>query len=177
MTLVINLFGGPGSGKSTTAAAIFAALKNRGVRAELVREYVKGWAWEGKAVGRYDQPYICAKQMKEEARLYGKVDVIVTDSPLWLQAYYAEKYAQHLRVTDMIRSFTESASLEGVRQVNYLVIRTKEYDAHGRYETEAQARTIDHEQRAFFEEKGLPLIEAHSSELVDLAVAGLLDGK
>ena len=34
-TLVVNLFGGPGSGKSTGAAYVFARLKMLGYNAEL----------------------------------------------------------------------------------------------------------------------------------------------
>ena len=46
--LVINLYGGPGTGKSTTAAHVFALLKQRDVNAELVREYAKDIVWEGR---------------------------------------------------------------------------------------------------------------------------------
>lgn len=41
MTSVINLIGGPGSGKSTTAAGLFFRMKSMGVRCELVTEYAK----------------------------------------------------------------------------------------------------------------------------------------
>jgi adenylylsulfate kinase-like enzyme len=35
-TVAINFYGGPGSGKSTMAAAVFAELKSRNVEVELV---------------------------------------------------------------------------------------------------------------------------------------------
>ena len=41
-TLVINLIGGPGCGKSTIAAELFSRLKKMGVTCELVTEYIKG---------------------------------------------------------------------------------------------------------------------------------------
>ena len=44
--LVVNLFGAPGSGKSTGAAYIFSQLKIAGVNAELVTEFVKDKVWE-----------------------------------------------------------------------------------------------------------------------------------
>lgn len=47
-TRVITLWGGPGSGKSTMAAEIYARLKRQLCNVEMVREYVKGWAWEGR---------------------------------------------------------------------------------------------------------------------------------
>lgn len=45
-TLVVNLFGEPGAGKSTGAAYVFAMLKMAGVDAELVTEYAKDKVWE-----------------------------------------------------------------------------------------------------------------------------------
>ena len=40
-TIVINLIGGPCSGKSTVAAELFARLKKMGIKTELVSEYIK----------------------------------------------------------------------------------------------------------------------------------------
>src|SRR4051812_8750331 len=91
-TFVVNLFGGPGVGKSTLAAEIFVTLKKRGIEVELIQEYVKAWAWDGKPVGTFDQLYILAKQLKLETRLYGKVDVVVTDSPLLFSPIYERFY-------------------------------------------------------------------------------------
>ena len=45
-TLVVNLFGVPGAGKSTGAAYIFAMLKMYGINAELITEYAKDKVWE-----------------------------------------------------------------------------------------------------------------------------------
>ena len=35
-TLFVNLFGGPGTGKSTLCAAVFSELKRRGIDCEMV---------------------------------------------------------------------------------------------------------------------------------------------
>ena len=56
-TTIINLYGGPGAGKSTSASDLFVILKERGVNAELAREYVKRWAWERRGISPYDQFY------------------------------------------------------------------------------------------------------------------------
>ena len=45
-TLVVNLFGVPGAGKSTGAAHIFSCIKMAGVNAELITEYAKDKVWE-----------------------------------------------------------------------------------------------------------------------------------
>jgi adenylate kinase family enzyme len=47
-TLFVNLFGSPGTGKSTMAASIFAELKWRGVDCEIVTEYAKELTWKAK---------------------------------------------------------------------------------------------------------------------------------
>lgn len=41
MTIYVNLYGGPGSGKSTTAAGVVSQLKLLSINAELVTEYAK----------------------------------------------------------------------------------------------------------------------------------------
>ena len=46
MTKVINLFGGPGAGKSTTAAGLFYEMKVRDIKCELVTEYAKDMTYE-----------------------------------------------------------------------------------------------------------------------------------
>jgi pantothenate kinase len=43
-TTIINVYGGPGAGKSTSAAYLYYLLKVAGKNVELVREYVKDWA-------------------------------------------------------------------------------------------------------------------------------------
>ena len=45
-TLVVNLFAGPGAGKSTGAAYIFSMLKMAGIDTEYVNEYAKDKVWE-----------------------------------------------------------------------------------------------------------------------------------
>ena len=40
-TIVVNLIGGPGSGKSTTAAGLFYNLKKLGINCEMALEYAK----------------------------------------------------------------------------------------------------------------------------------------
>src|SRR5579885_3619982 len=91
-TTIINVYGGPGAGKSTSAAYLYYLLKVAGKNVELVREYVKDWAWEGRKFGAYDEIYFLGKQVRHESMLFGKVDWIVTDAPVYMTAYYASIY-------------------------------------------------------------------------------------
>ena len=44
--IVVNLFAGPGSGKSTTCAGVFSKLKLIGINCEMALEYAKDKVWE-----------------------------------------------------------------------------------------------------------------------------------
>lgn len=134
MTTVVNLFGGPGTGKSTTAAHLFAQLKQRNINCELVREYAKDVVWEGRISLLENQVYIFAKQLKRQVDLVGKVDVIVTDSPLLLSMVYNDDPDLHALVLKEYNKFTN---------VNVMLGREKPYQPAGRVQTEDEARGLD----------------------------------
>lgn len=148
-TLVVNFFAGPGCGKSTTAAQVFAALKLRGVNAELVTEYAKGWAWQQRKIGQLDQFYLFGKQLHRESQLYGKVDVIVTDSPIGIAAFYAYRYCSPA-IASAVKACHAAVRSEAVADyVDIVLQRTKAYNPKGRYETEEEAKQIDSDMRDF----------------------------
>ena len=86
---VINLFGGPGVGKSTAAAGLFYEMKKRQLSVELVTEYAKDMVWEKRWNILDDQLYILAKQHRRIARLaeHG-IEYVITDSPISLGLVY-----------------------------------------------------------------------------------------
>ena len=144
----VNFYGGPGLGKTTTASHIFARLKNTIIhnnlptQIELVQEYVKNWAWEGRKPKGFDQVYICAQQMrKEEIPLRNGVDVVVTDSPLLMQCAYARKYGNSYweALTECVRHFEQAYP-----SIHILLDRgDRPYVAKGRYESHEQAKDMD----------------------------------
>lgn len=146
MTLIVNLYGGPGTGKSTTAAALFALLKQRGHNAELVQEFAKEWAWEGRPIRAVDQFRLFGEQSAREARLWGKADVVVTDSPLLLGAFFARHFKAH-HLADVLESAVQAVAVEaskaGVQYRHVVLTRSKAYNPAGRYQTEEEARAMD----------------------------------
>jgi hypothetical protein len=88
MTKIINVFGGPGIGKSTVAAGVFYHLKLQSISCELVTEYAKELVWEDNKHLLKNQHLLFLEQLKRQLRLIDKVDYVVTDSPLLLNAVY-----------------------------------------------------------------------------------------
>jgi len=143
VTTVINLYGGPGLGKSTLAASVYSELMKSNLNVELVREYVKDWAWEGRKIGKYDQMYFLVQQFKREAMLFNKVDYIITDSPFLLASFYAKYYHDQEFLINTALSMREMCHADGIVFKDYLIQRQTQYNPNGRYETEEQAITID----------------------------------
>lgn len=141
----INLYAGPGAGKSTTAAMIFGALKVRGYSVELVSEYVKAWAVEKRKVIAFDQIYLMGKQLHYEHRfLSNGIQHVVTDSPVLLSACYTRAFYSELKG---IADHMEGMIAEYERHypsVNIFLDRGgKEYKTEGRYQTKQEARQLD----------------------------------
>lgn len=144
------MLGGSGIGKSTAAAGLYHYMKMQGMNVELVREYVKNWAWDGKKIGQYDQIYIFGKQSRSEYMLYGKVDYIITDSPILLSPIYEKFYNNgESMIEEAAVKFLDKAKKNGIQHVNFLLERQKEFNPEGRYETEEQAKQVDFEVRKF----------------------------
>jgi len=139
-TLIVNFYAGPGAGKSTLAAGLFAELKSRGVNCELITEYAKDKVWEESFGVFHDQLYIFAKQAHRIRRVLGKVDVVVTDSPLLLSLHYGAKEADIFGGTWWDLVMTEHSR---VQSLNVFLLRVKKYEPSGRTQTEDKAKEID----------------------------------
>jgi hypothetical protein len=167
MTQIINLYGGPGCGKSTSAAFLYYLLKDHGQNAELVREFVKNWAWIGRQMETYDQYYIMGKQIHYETQLYGKVDWIVTDSPVALGIVYSRLYNPDnvaKGVFETASSLYRQAELDGHKHHHVLLNRSKPYVQHGRYESEAKAKEIDAWTRSTLDALKFPYQHSNTDE-------------
>lgn len=90
---VINLYGGPGTGKSITATMLFAKMKLAGINCEYVSEFAKELAWQFSSNSEdlkalLAQEYVFAQQHFRMRRCSGEVEYIITDSPLLISKVY-----------------------------------------------------------------------------------------
>jgi len=145
-TMIVNFFGGPGAAKSTMAADVFAQLKWKGINCELVTEYAKSKVWEGSKLSEQgwqvdaptldNQLYVFGKQHNSIFRLIGKVEVIITDSPIILSTIYDKHNDEILRQL-VLNEFSKFDNL------NFFINRFKDYNPMGRMQTLDEAIRID----------------------------------
>lgn len=147
-TIVISLFGGPCSGKSTMMAGIVAELKWNGIDCEMAPEYAKELVWDNALDTLKNQFYVAAQQYQRVKILNGKVDFIITDSPLLLSIVYdkEENLLLHSYLIDKYNSFTN---------VNYFIKRTGEYSPVGRVHSLQESEIIDDEIEKLLQEHNL----------------------
>ena len=141
MCKIINVFGEPGVGKSSIAAYIFYRLKIMGYNCELVTEFAKDMVYEKNDNALSNQSYIFGQQMQKINRLKNNVDIIITDSPLFLCGLYIKEDDTISNnffnlVYDLFNSFDN---------YNYLLKRTHNYVCDGRLQDEEGAKEIREE--------------------------------
>ena len=139
---VINFFGGPCSGKSTAAAGLFYLMKKQKYNVELVTEFAKDLVYEDHTMALSEQNYVFANQEYRLARLEGKIDYAISDSPLILSNIYCSLlYPQSFEqfCLDMFNRY---------ENINFFIQRNHVYSEIGRIndETESTNLTIEIEQ-------------------------------
>ena len=136
---VINLFGSPGTGKSTTAAGLFFLMKTQGYRVELVTEYAKDLTWSKRDTALSDQLYILGKQNHRLQRIKDQVDYAITDSPILFSNIYApDNY--HDSFEKFVREVFDSYD-----NINFFLKKVKPHVNMGRDLSEAEANIISAE--------------------------------
>jgi len=92
MSKIINLFGGPGIGKSSIASGLTYKLKKKHITCDNPYEFPKALAWDENHSAIQDQLYVLANQHRGIVKSFGKVDYIVLDSPIILSLVYRSVY-------------------------------------------------------------------------------------
>ena len=135
MTKIINIFGGPGIGKSTVIAGLFHQMKVQHIDVEIANEVAKDYVWEDRTnVLKEDQLIIFAKQHRRIYRLIGKVDYVIADCPLLMCIPYIPKNSYKLLEPLMVEVWNSFDN------ISFVLNRADvEYNPSGRYHTEEQS--------------------------------------
>lgn len=163
---VINLFAGPGAGKSTTAAGLFFLMKSENLKVELVTEFAKELTYNNDTDSLSNQLYVMGEQDRRQRRLVDKVDWIITDGPLVLNAVYASGVYDN----DFVRE-TARWAFNSYDNVNFFVSRAKPYQPYGRGENESEARERDLDIRAVLHYWNLPYLTVAGDANAPRAIA------
>ena len=159
-TTVVNLYGGPGAGKSVLAARLFAEMKvsNRFGSVEQVQEYAKILVWQGRLDLLENQIHVTKGQLSMLMPLVGKVNYIVTDSPIHAGLIYSpQKYFQ--TVEEMIEKASSSFD-----SVNIFLDRGSiPFEKGGRVHTLEESKKIDKKILEMLEARDMPYIKISST--------------
>lgn len=169
-TVVVNLFAGPGAGKSTCAWEIASKLKKQGYVAEYVSEYAKDLVWDE----RYDlldgtvehQTMLLNEQKHRQDRLMGKVDFIVTDSPTILSTQYLKEDSPEF-IKDCIDEYKSHNNF------SIFIQRGKAYEQVGRIQTEEQARQLDEKIKDMLKSNKI-YFGTYTYETIDLSIENMI---
>lgn len=145
-TIVINAFGGPGSGKTTACFQIACELKKKGYVVEYVPEYSKELVWDenwdlldGSLVHQHE---ILKEQKHRIDRLVGKVDFVVTDAPILFNIIYLKESdtARKQHMETLLKMF------KSYHNFNFFVKRDEDkFESEGRMQNLEESQQKDQE--------------------------------
>ncbi|WP_294101745.1 DUF6908 domain-containing protein [uncultured Ruminococcus sp.] len=169
-TLIVNIYGGPGAGKSTTALQLVAELKKLGYHADYVSEVAKELVY-AKDFEHLDgtlknQSKILSEQKRRLDIMLDNVDVVVTDSPLLLNTVYLKENAPE---------YIESVFSQYENYNNYNVV--VERDLSVKFEQEGRIHNLEESIKKDGEIN--TLLDSHDIDYQRFDrnnIAGILDG-
>jgi len=173
----ICLFGAPGAGKTVLTHELFVYFKKQGRNCEIVNELAREWAYLDRPIQSMDQIFLFGTQLNREDSLLsrGKVDFIISDSPILLNSYYGVKKNRELMQSylEMIRCFEDKFS-----SINLFCPNNPKYQFHeqGRFHTRQQAEEISREMLDFMDRMGAEYHILPNEDRLQAAV-NLLEGK
>lgn len=153
--LKINLYGAPSSGKTTLAGQLFGELKSNKINVVFVQEYAKELVYLGQDMRTLDEAeriVILGEQFRREKMFKDKVDVLITDSPMILTAYYhrdptgKENWDYALDIVKRHLSKDE---------IHIWLEPTNGYEIEGRSHTEEQSSKINQEMKDYLQNVGI----------------------
>jgi len=160
-TLVINLIGGPCSGKSTISAELFARLKKMGIHCELVTEYIKDRIYEENKTMPLNQIAIFGMEHYNISNKIGKVDVIIHDGSFINNIIY--KNEDNLEFDSLI-----IGEYKKFNNLDFFIKRGNiEFEDYGRIHNLKQSKELDRIIKETYNNYNLSFIEVEARDAVD----------
>ena len=161
-TTVVNIFGGPGVGKSIVSCELMAKLKRLGYTAEIAAEYAKDKVWENHEAIFDNQIYLFAKQFHRIFRLLGKLDFVICDSPIMLSCVYAKGHATET----FFNLVVEQHRL--MKTANFFIERDDsiDFEEQGRRHSLSESKKIDLEIKNMLEKYNISYESIQMSDTV-----------
>lgn len=172
-TIIVNLLGGAGCGKSTARAGVYSALSMRGDNVEEVPEWIKQRVYEDNKLVKKDQGYVYCNQRRAlcavtECKSKHFKELVITDSPLLLSIIYDSKHDKDFKqlVLSDFNSFDN---------INIFIKRGERYDSSGRYNNLEYAKNTDHEIRKLMDEQKIPYYVVDADKDIVDSIIGIID--
>jgi len=159
-TKVINFYGGPNSGKSTKAAGLYYKMNMAGYSVELNNEFAKECVWEDNVPMLKDQLFMLAHQHRKILRLVGKVEYVITDSPVMLSGIYRELYDGPL-YSDLIDKLAREC-YDKYDNINFMLERPNNFNQIGRAQDLKGSINIDNAILKMFKDEKIPFFQLKS---------------
>ena len=175
-TIVINIIGGPGCGKTTVASGLFSKLKALNYDVEDVSEFAKELVWESNTEAFKDRLYMHAMQNHRLFQMKDKLDFIITDSPLLLTSIYNAFYLkdkQSVEYNEMIDIVVER-TWNLYHNVTYYIERDQGYNMIGRRENADEALIIDDKIKEYLNHHQIAYTTLNVKDAVDYIYQDIL---
>jgi len=169
---VINMWAGPGTGKSTTSSGLFNIMKLQQYSVELITEYAKQLVWERQHPTTFsNQLLLLAKQEQKQKILVEQVDYCITDSPILMCLSYMPQdyYSSFPLLTKEI--------FDSYENYNFFLKRVKAYDPRGRNQTYEEALEKDQEIKNLLINHNVSYDEIEADEYAHIRILDMIKNK
>lgn len=171
--LRVNLYGGPGAGKSTIAHKLIVIFKENGINAELVPEHIKPQAYKNIPVKTLSEQLALQMKQHESEQVWfdAGIDVLVCESPILLNVFYGhllfkqiskefckDRQSKTLATSGILEDLVAYRTAFTMYDIHeemypcldyYLARDDAMYSTEGRFQTLEQAKEIDTKLKQF----------------------------
>lgn len=158
--LHINLYGSPGSGKSTNRSRLFYELKKKQYMVEEITEFAKEATYKEDFSSLSDQVLMLGKQHHLHKVLDNQVDYVITDSPFIMGIVYMDRNISYMKELKNLALAID----DDYETMNFFIERNHEYQEYGRNQTEQQANEKSDEIKKLLIENNIDFISVKSGK-------------